>query len=145
MGCVQRIIIIEQYKAVGSNGTELWFIPYRAYCYDQIVTLEVPCTGCSVGKYAREKFYQITINDELFLLPKAVGASDVHELDQIFQDLRVWRDSKFEQPADMWKIYKEITGIDLKKRNTVEHNGYGLHKVLSKTGTGEEVGVNSKE
>lgn len=145
MGCVQRIIVIEQYKAIGSNGTVYWFTPYRAYCYDQIVALEVPCTGCTIGKFARERFYQITINEEIFLLPKSAGAADSSELKEVFQDLRGWRESKFEQPADMWQIYKEITGIDLKARNTVEHNGYGLHKTLSKPGTGEEVGVNSQE
>ena len=145
MGCVKRIIIIEQYKATGSNGTEYWFIPYRAYCYDQIVTLEVPCIGCSVGKYAREKFYQITIDDEIFLLPKSAGASDSRELETIFHDLRSWRESKFEQPDDMWKTYKELTGIDLEKRNTVEHNGYDLYKKINKTGTGEEIGANSAE
>jgi hypothetical protein len=143
MGCVKRIVVIGQIQVEGSNGTKVWFIPFKQYCFEEIVDYEIGC-DCHAVTGTRQSYYRIVINDEDFLLPTSFAAYDMRDLPAQFQDLRLWYNNKHEQPADMWKEFKKYTGIDIEKGNTVVNNGYDLYKKIQGASS-EEVGTDSQK
>ena len=67
----EGIVITEKNYVVGSNGTGHWFQLREKYCYTGPIRQLVNCKDCSNNSTRRiGTFYQITIDNEIFLIDK---------------------------------------------------------------------------
>lgn len=134
MPCIiKQITIIENHKVIGSKGTVMYFVPFNQYCYENVVRKECDCNSCDAKKTTWSKYWQIILNEEEFLLPITGGVYDPIVKTDIEKDLRLRKIKLTEQPADMWKVTKDLTGIDIKKNNKPDHNGSAIFNKMNKT------------
>jgi len=117
------LTIIVSIRVTGSNGTLKLFKPYLQYCYVEDVIVEgCPCCICTDNEPTLH--YKIVFNDEEFLIPADHGVKTNIKTNCEKQDLNEYWKLRNEQPKDMWKVTKDLLGIDIKAGNTVVHNGY---------------------
>ena len=141
MTCEKRITIIEQVLVVGSLGTEMWFVPFRQYCFEDMSDDEMACEECHGLNSTQISFYRVVINGEDFLVPEKTAAMQMYDQPSWKQNWRERGEHYSDQPADMWAEYKELTGIDIKAGNCAVHNGYDLWRKGQTTQEGQKTGI----
>jgi len=142
MSCEKKIIIVVQQMIVGSLGTEMYFVPYRQYCFEDTSMRDVECYHCS-NKNKLVRHFRVVIDTEDFYIPETIAAMSVYDINLVGNSFKARMEAQTEQPADYKAVYKDLTGIDLKAGDVVTHNGYDLWKKVNSKND-EEVGSNGK-
>jgi hypothetical protein len=125
------VTIISPISVIGSNGTKKIFKPYYQYCYEEDVTID-GCDCCPSCSHESSLYYKIIFNAEEFLIPSEYGVKTNLKTRCEKQDLHEYWKLRNEQPKDMYKVTKELLGIDIKAGNTVVHNGYDYARTKHK-------------
>lgn len=121
---LRLIWMIETVKVIGGGGTEKYFIKRRQYRYSAIVENydEIPCEPCE--DTMRGIYYRVVDeNDENFDVPAASCVLDDKPRKVWEQDFYSRMEHLSDQPKDVIKEYKDLTGIDLSDQNMPVTNG----------------------
>lgn len=111
----------------GSLGNLLYFIRHHQYQFTakslRMIDIDYQKEFGNVMMY----HYEVVIDNETFYIPAAAAAIENKLRPWWQQDFHGWAEHKADQPRDFIGAYKEVTGIDLKKRaSQEEHNGYEI-------------------
>jgi hypothetical protein len=127
------LTMVKTIHTFGSNGTEKWFVSHHQYQFSAVsmraVEDEYQADYGNVMMY----HYEIVLESETFYIPKLAAVIENRLRPWYEQDFHGWVEHKSDQPRDFIGAYKEVTGIDLKKRaEQPEHDGFEIMKDVEK-------------
>lgn len=124
------ITMISDLHVVNDNDEEFWFLSMHQYLYEDIsfrqTYYDKDCQ--KITSPVMMNNYRVVIDEEDFYVPVCFAVIENKLRPTWQQDYKTWERKKADQPKDVIKEYKNITGIDLKKRLQDEHDAYELYK-----------------
>jgi hypothetical protein len=107
------------------NNKKFNFLSRHQYLFNEIEKRHSYYFDCENTNYpVLQDHYKITIEDEIFYVPVCFAVVEFKLRPFWDQDFYKWMEKKADQPRNMIKEYKKITGIDLSKRTQIQHNAY---------------------
>jgi len=126
------ITIILPVDITGSKGTSIRFVPYKQYCFEESLIIDVPCDdNCGVRKI---QAWSVELIGQKFIITSknAMPAGFLRDEDeQLSLDERA---RKFLLVDNHAKDYKketlEVIGHDVKAAEKTDYNGEWLQRIL---------------
>ena len=120
-------------EVTGESGTKFYFIRNKQYITTKNTARKVvSCKPFFIREITYSGDYiihwEVVIDDESFWIPEEVIAFEYRLRKPFEQDKYEYLKHLSDEPRDFIKTYREVTGIDLRKRLQDENNGYDYWK-----------------
>ena len=122
------ITMIMDIRLDGESDGEFWFLSMHQYMFEDTEDRMAYYFNCDPVDYlVLQKHYRVIIEEEDFYIPADFCTIEGRLRATWEQSFYTWMEKKADQPRNVIEAYKKITGIDLSKRNEIQHDGYELY------------------